>query len=220
MLASQAKNPISDPARSAMPSKSTDRHGGRSRGPLWRKPRRSHYRSLTRRTQPEGCGRPSHSVVPNNSHSRCTLHSQCSARSQYRRRTGCKQCMPRTQRIPGRPDTTQSTDCQLPRRCLRCLPSRLPRRCPRSLPSRLPRRCPRWRSTQLPRHYLQSRPSPRLRRCPCWRSSPQLGRCQGQPLNPTELPQTHHPSRAMTFASFCGCSPTDTMAGPRLRLRE
>ena len=115
--------------------------------------------------------------------------------------------MPRTPHIPWRADTTQSRDCELPRRCPRCLPSRLPRHCPRSLPSRLSRRCLRWPRTRLPRYCLQSRPSPRLRRCPCWRSSPQLSRCQGQPLSPTELPQTHPPSHVMISACFGGCPP-------------
>jgi len=117
--------------------------------------------------------------------------------------------MPRTPHIPWRADTTQSRDCELPRRCPRCLPSRLPRHCPRSLPSRLPRRCLRWPRTRLPRYCLQSRPNPRLRRCPCWRSSPQLSRCQGQPLSPTELPQTHPLSQAMTSASFGGSTGHD-----------
>ena len=34
---------------------------------------------------------------------------------------------------------------------------------------------------------------------------PRLSRCQEQPLNPSELPQTHHLSHAMTLTPFRRC---------------
>ena len=105
--------------------------------------------AITRVAQPEGCGRPSHSVVPNSSRNRCTPHSRCSARTRRSPRTGCRRCTPGMPRIPGWPHTSRSTDCRPPRRCPRCQPSPLLRRCPRSLP---PRHRDAARGRHAPRH--------------------------------------------------------------------
>ncbi len=142
------------------------------------------------RTPPEGFWRPSHSVVLNNSRSRCTPHSRCSAHTRYRPRIGCRRCMPGMPRIPGRLCITQSTDWRSPRRCRRCPPSLRPRRCRRCPPSLRPRRCLRSLPSLRPRRCLRSLPIPRPRRCLCWLSSPQRCHCRRRPPNPTELPWT------------------------------